>query len=151
MTATATFVALLFAGIVMLGRARGPRWLRFLGRGLTAALALGFSWLAIGLIRFGADRGWTGDGPGMLVVMLAIPVAALCALAMWVGLFLPSTATSRVPAWLAIGAIASAWPARAGPRSTRAATRSRRTAHRSWRSPSSRAGAGSSPTTRRAR
>jgi hypothetical protein len=103
---TAAFVALLFAGVVMLGRVRGPRWLRFLGRGLSAALAIAFSWLAIALIDFGADRGWTGDGPGMLVVMLAIPIAALCALAMWVGLFLPRAATSRAPAWLAIGSIA---------------------------------------------
>jgi hypothetical protein len=103
---TATFVALLLAGVVMLGRARGPRWLRFLGRGLTAALALGFSGVALALLRFGAERGWTGDGPAMLVVMLAIPIAALCALAMWVALFLPETAASRVPAWLAIGSIA---------------------------------------------
>ena len=107
MTPAATFVALVFSGIVMLGRARGPRWLRVLGRGLTAALALGFSWLAIGLWRLGAERGWTGDGPGMLVVMLAIPVAALCALAAWVGLLAPSTESSRVPAWLALGAIAT--------------------------------------------
>jgi hypothetical protein len=103
---TATFVALLFGGIVMLGRARGPAWLRFLGRGLSAALALGFAWLTIALIRFGEGRGWTGDGPALLVVMLAIPVAALCALAMGVGAFLPATVTARAPAWLAIGSIA---------------------------------------------
>jgi hypothetical protein len=90
----------------MLGRARGPRWLRVLGRGLTAVVAIAFSYLAIGLYLLGAERGWTGDGPAMLVVMIAIPIAALCALAAWVGLAMPSTATSRVPASLALGAIA---------------------------------------------
>jgi hypothetical protein len=102
----AVFVGLFFAGIAMLGRARGPRWLRVLGRGLSAAVAIGFTALAIALYRLGADRGWTGDGPGMLVVMLAIPVAALCALAAWAGLLVPSSAESRVSPWLAIGAMA---------------------------------------------
>ena len=102
---TALYVALFFSGIAMLGRARGPRWLRVLGRGLSALLAIGFTALAIALFQLGHDRGWTGDGPGMLVVMLAIPIAALCALAGWVGLFLPATAESRVSPWLALGAI----------------------------------------------
>lgn len=54
-----------------------------IGCALSVALAAGFTALALGLYRLGDAHGWTGEGPGMLVVMLAIPLAGLIALATW--------------------------------------------------------------------
>ena len=66
------FPALAFAGILLLGFVRQPL-LRALGRLLAIGVSAGFSVLAIGLYRLGDSQNWTGDGPGMLVVLLAVP------------------------------------------------------------------------------
>jgi hypothetical protein len=103
-----TFVVIAFAGVLMLPHVKGPVWLRWLGRVLAGALAFALSWATLSLYQLGAERNWTGDGPGMLVVMLLIPVAALCALAAWLGTLWPSGFRSgrlSVPPWIAIGMI----------------------------------------------
>jgi len=68
--------------VLLLGFVQQPV-LRVLGRLLTIGLAAGFTALALGLYRLGDSQGWTGDGPGMLVVMLLIPVAGAIALSTW--------------------------------------------------------------------
>lgn len=77
-----SFIALGLAGALLLGFVRQPA-LRSLGRLLTIGAAAGATALAIGLYRLGASQGWTGDGPGIFVVMLLIPTAGVLALAGW--------------------------------------------------------------------
>jgi hypothetical protein len=111
------FPALAFAALVLLGFARQPL-LRWLGRVLTIGVATGFTAVAMGLYRLGDDRGWTGDGPGMLVVMLLIPVAGAVALATWGAVVAQWVAGPRrvsgslALAMLAAGMVGTGWQAR---------------------------------------
>ncbi len=101
-----TCLAIALAGVLALPHTNGPLWLRALGRVLAGLLALGFTAAAVLLYRVGHAAHWTGDGPGMLVVMLLIPVAAFCALAAWFAALWPSRSgrTGSSP-WIAIGMI----------------------------------------------
>lgn len=79
---TLPYPGLALTGIVLLGFAR-PRWLRALGIALTAATAAGMTALAVTLFRLGSDRGWTGDGPGMLVIGFLFVASIPIALGLW--------------------------------------------------------------------
>jgi hypothetical protein len=55
--------------------------IRYLARGLSLVIALAAAAAAIGLIAIGQKAHWTSDGPGMLLIMLGIPI---CGLVAWV-------------------------------------------------------------------
>ncbi len=54
--------------------------IRYLARGLAALVALAAGAAAVGLFMVGMKAHWTSDGPGMLLVMLGIPLFGLVAL-----------------------------------------------------------------------
>jgi len=84
-----------------------PLPLRVLGRLLTAGAAVGLTALALALYRLGDSQGWTGDGPGMLVVMLLIPLAGLLALVAWAAVVAQWTLRREgIPAALPLGLLA---------------------------------------------
>jgi hypothetical protein len=104
-----TFVGTAFIGVLLLPHTNGPPWLRLLGRALAGLLALAFSVTTVSLYQLCEERHWTGDGPGLLVVMMILPVGALCALAagfaaLWPGL--PRSGRVDASPWLAVGMIA---------------------------------------------
>jgi hypothetical protein len=53
---------------------------RYLARGVAVVIALAAAAATIGLIAIGQKAHWTSDGPGMLLIMIGIPV---CAIAAW--------------------------------------------------------------------
>jgi hypothetical protein len=52
---------------------------RYLARGLAVTIALAAAAAAIGLIVVGQKAHWTSDGPGMLLIMLGIPICGIIA------------------------------------------------------------------------
>jgi hypothetical protein len=85
-------LAVACAGVVALGFVRGRTALRGLGRLATLLLAAGLSWGVWLLCSLGASRHWTGDGPGMLVVILGFGLGAACAVAAWLAVLRQATA-----------------------------------------------------------
>jgi hypothetical protein len=64
---------------------------RYLARGLAVVVALAAAAALIGLIAIGQKAHWTSDGPGMLLIMLGIPV---CGIVAWVFGMLAFTTTA---------------------------------------------------------
>lgn len=52
---------------------------RYIARGLAMIIALAAAAAAIGLITVGQKAHWTSDGPGMLLIMLGIPICGIVA------------------------------------------------------------------------
>ena len=65
---------------------------RYLARGLAVVIALAAAAAAIGLIGIGQKAHWTSDGPGMLLIMLGIP---MCGTIAWFFAMLAFTATAN--------------------------------------------------------
>lgn len=55
--------------------------LRYLARGFSLMIALAAAAATIGLIAIGQKSHWTSDGPGMLLIMLGIPI---CGIVAWI-------------------------------------------------------------------
>ncbi len=66
---------------------------RYIARGLAVTIALAAAAAAIGLIAVGQRAHWTSDGPGMLLIMLGIP---LCGIIAWFFGLMACTTTARV-------------------------------------------------------
>jgi hypothetical protein len=64
---------------------------RYLARGLAVVIALAAAAAAIGLISIGQKAHWTSDGPGMLLIMLGIPI---CGIIAWFFAILAFTTTA---------------------------------------------------------
>ena len=64
---------------------------RYLARGVAVVIALAAAAAMIGLIAIGQKAHWTSDGPGMLLIMLGIPV---CGIVAWVFGMLAFTTTA---------------------------------------------------------
>ncbi|MDR4463115.1 MAG: hypothetical protein MRJ66_02500 [Nitrospira sp.] len=73
--------------------ASGSRIVRYLVRGLAVVIALVAAAAAFGLIVVGQKAHWTSDGPGMLLIMVGIPV---CGIVAWFFGMLACTATSSL-------------------------------------------------------
>ncbi|GKS64280.1 hypothetical protein YTPLAS72_15840 [Nitrospira sp.] len=71
--------------------ASGSRIVRYLARGLAVVIALVAAAAALGLMAVGQKAHWTSDGPGMLLIMVGIPV---CGIVAWFFGMLACTATS---------------------------------------------------------
>lgn len=52
---------------------------RYLARGIAVVIALAAAAAMIGLIAIGQKAHWTSDGPGMLLIMLGIPICGIVA------------------------------------------------------------------------
>ena len=52
---------------------------RYLARGIAVVIALAAVAAMIGLIAIGQKAHWTSDGPGMLLIMLGIPICGIVA------------------------------------------------------------------------
>lgn len=52
---------------------------RYLARGVAVVIALAAAAAMIGLIAIGQKAHWTSDGPGMLLIMLGIPICGIVA------------------------------------------------------------------------
>lgn len=57
----------------------GGTIVRYFARGVAAAIALAAAAAAVGLIAIGQKAHWTSDGPGMLLIMLGIPICGIVA------------------------------------------------------------------------
>ena len=66
---------------------------RYLARGLAVTMALAAAAAAIGLIVVGQEVHWTSDGPGMLLIMLGIPI---CGIVAWFFGLMAFTTTATV-------------------------------------------------------
>jgi hypothetical protein len=66
---------------------------RYIARGLAVIIALAAAAAAIGLIAVGQKAHWTSDGPGMLLIMLGIPI---CGIIAWFFGLMAFTTTARV-------------------------------------------------------
>jgi len=66
---------------------------RYLARGLAVTIALAATAAAIGLIVVGQEAHWTSDGPGMLLIMLGIPI---CGIVAWFFGLMAFTTTATV-------------------------------------------------------
>jgi len=66
---------------------------RYIARGLAVIIALAAAAAAIGLIAVGQKAHWTSDGPGMLLIMLGIPI---CGIIAWFFGLMAFTPTARV-------------------------------------------------------
>lgn len=73
--------------------ASGNRAVRYLARGLAVVIALVATAAAFGLMAIGHKAHWTSDGPGMLLIMIGIPI---CGVIAWFFGMLACTATSSV-------------------------------------------------------
>jgi hypothetical protein len=73
--------------------ASGSRIVRYLARGLAVVIALVAAAAAFGLMAVGHKAHWTSDGPGMLLIMLGIPI---CGIVAWFFGMLACTATSSL-------------------------------------------------------
>jgi len=65
----------------------------YIARGLAVSIALAAAAAAIGLIAVGQKAHWTSDGPGMLLIMLGIPI---CGIIAWFFGLMAFTPTARV-------------------------------------------------------
>ena len=65
---------------------------RYIARGLAMIIALASAAAAIGLIAVGQKAHWTSDGPGMLLIMLGIPI---CGIVAWFFGLMAFTPTAR--------------------------------------------------------
>lgn len=84
-----TFLVLVLAlaiGLVF-GLARRYPALRVVGALLTALFAVGCSAATVLLWKVGSHARWTSDGPGMLLVMVVLALAAIGALVGWSALY----------------------------------------------------------------
>jgi hypothetical protein len=66
---------------------------RYIARGLAVIIALAAAAAAIWLIAVGQKAHWTSDGPGMLLIMLGIPI---CGIIAWFFGLMAFTTTARV-------------------------------------------------------
>lgn len=57
----------------------GSAIVQYLARGLAMVIAMAAAAAAIGLIGIGQKAHWTSDGPGMLLIMLGIPICGIVA------------------------------------------------------------------------
>ena len=66
---------------------------RYLARGLAVVIALAAAAAAIGLIAVGQNAHWTSGEPGMLLIMLGIPI---CGIVAWFFGLMALTTTASV-------------------------------------------------------
>ena len=57
----------------------GSTVVRYLARGLAGVIAMAAAAAAFGLMAVGHKAHWTSDGPGMLLVMIGIPICGIIA------------------------------------------------------------------------
>ncbi len=71
----------------------GSTIVRYLARGLAVVLALVAAAAAFGLMAVGHKAHWTSDGPGMLLIMIGIPI---CGIIAWFFAMLACTTTTSL-------------------------------------------------------
>lgn len=70
----------------------GSTIVRYLARGLAVIIALVAAAAAFGLVAVGHKAHWTSDGPGMLLIMIGIPICGV--IAWFFGMLAFTTTTS---------------------------------------------------------
>lgn len=73
----------------------GNTIVRYFAKGLAVVIALAAAAAGFGLIAVGQKAHWTSDGPGMLLIMIGIPICGIIAWFFAILAFTPTTSAEE--------------------------------------------------------